>query len=91
MIISLTRTDNIFELKTGDVRAVPSLLVEHDPLPENRSHAAVYGEKDTEVRVKLGRIAARAGNTLTLERPLRLDYQAVFNPEIRKITPVTEI
>jgi len=35
------------------------------------------------------RITAVSGNTLTLERPLRLTYAAAQNPEIRKITPIT--
>lgn len=35
------------------------------------------------------RITAVSGNTLTLERPLRLTYTAAQNPEIRKITPIT--
>ena len=37
------------------------------------------------------RITAVAGNTLTLERPLRITYQAGQNPVIRKINPVTEV
>ncbi len=36
------------------------------------------------------RVTAVAGNTLTLERPLRITYLAGMNPEIRKITPITE-
>ena len=36
------------------------------------------------------RITAVDGNTLTLERPLRITYLAAQNPEIRKIVPVTE-
>jgi len=37
------------------------------------------------------RITAVAGNTLTLERPLRITYQAGQNPVIRKLNPVTEV
>ena len=37
------------------------------------------------------RITAVVGNTLTLERPLRITYQAGQNPVIRKINPVTEV
>ena len=36
------------------------------------------------------RITAVSGNTLTLERPLRITYLAAQNPEIRKITPIAE-
>lgn len=35
------------------------------------------------------RITAVAGNTLTLERPLRITYERAQNPEIRKIIPIT--
>ncbi len=37
------------------------------------------------------RITAVTGNSLTLERPLRITYEAAKNPEIRKITPITEV
>ena len=37
------------------------------------------------------RITAVAGNTLTLERPLRITYQAGQHPVIRKLNPVTEV
>ncbi len=37
------------------------------------------------------RITAVAGNTLTLERPLRISYQAGQNPVIRKLNPITEV
>ncbi|MEI8062872.1 MAG: glycosyl hydrolase family 28-related protein [Verrucomicrobiota bacterium] len=37
------------------------------------------------------RITAITGKTLTLERPLRITYQASQNPVIRKINPVTEV
>jgi hypothetical protein len=37
------------------------------------------------------RITAVAGNTLALERPLRISYLAAQNPEIRKIVPVMEV
>jgi hypothetical protein len=36
------------------------------------------------------RITAVAGNTLALERPLRITFLAAQNPEIRKIVPVAE-
>jgi hypothetical protein len=37
------------------------------------------------------RITSVTGNSLTLERPLRITYRAELNPEIRKISPVTEV
>lgn len=37
------------------------------------------------------RITAVVGNTLTLERPLRITYLAAQNPEIRKIVPIAEV
>jgi len=37
------------------------------------------------------KIASVTGNVLTLETPLRIGYTAGQNPEIRKITPVTEV
>ena len=36
------------------------------------------------------RVTSVAGNVLTLERPLRITFLAAQNPEIRKITPITE-
>jgi hypothetical protein len=36
-------------------------------------------------------VAAVTGNTLTLEQPLRTTYRAEQHPEIRKITPITEV
>ena len=37
------------------------------------------------------KITAVAGNTLTLERPLRITYSASQKPVVRKIYPVTEV
>jgi hypothetical protein len=37
------------------------------------------------------RVTAVSGNTLTLERPLRIGYEAAQNPEMRKVTPITEV
>jgi hypothetical protein len=50
-----------------------------------------WGASDWASKVvgQLLRVTAVAGNTLTLERPLRITYQAAQNPEIRKIIPVT--
>ena len=48
--------NGIMELPVKPVRDVP-LGVDHRPIPENRAHSEVIGAKDTEARVKLGRIA----------------------------------
>lgn len=48
----------VVRLVAGEARAVPGQSVEHTPLPENRAHTDVFGEKDAEVRVKLSRIAS---------------------------------
>ncbi|MBN2539778.1 MAG: immunoglobulin domain-containing protein [Deltaproteobacteria bacterium] len=37
------------------------------------------------------RISGVSGNTLTLQSPLRITYDADLHPEIRKITPITEV
>ena len=47
----------VVRMVAGQVRAIPGQRVEHSPLLENRAHADVVGEKDTEIRVLLGRIA----------------------------------
>ena len=49
--------------------------------------ASTWADK---VAGQLVRVTAVNGNTLTLERPLRITFLAAQNPEIRKITPVTE-
>jgi hypothetical protein len=49
--------NGVIGMTVGDVRAIESLTVVHEPLPENRAHTEVFGEKDPEVRVKLRRIA----------------------------------
>lgn len=47
--------NGVVEMLVGHVRAIPNLLVEHMPLPDNRAHTDVYGKKDVEVRVLLQR------------------------------------
>ncbi len=39
-----------------DVREIPGQTVVHTPIPSNRAHTDVRGEKDAEARVKFGRI-----------------------------------
>ena len=46
----------VVEMVTREVRAVPGQRVQHSPLPENRAHTVVLGEKDEEARVLLRRI-----------------------------------
>ena len=54
---------------------------------------AAWGASDWAPKVagQLLRVTAVTGNTLTLERPLRITLLAAQNPDIRKITPVTEV
>ena len=47
--------NGVVEMLVGHVRAIPNLLVEHTPLPDNRAHTDVFGQKDVEVRVLLQR------------------------------------
>jgi hypothetical protein len=58
-----TPQDNgVVSFNCGEVRKIPPpLVVEHKPIynppdERNRAHSEVLGEKDEEVRVKLGRI-----------------------------------
>lgn len=52
----------VVEMPVGAVRAVPDQSVVHTPDAQsgNRAHTDVKGEKTTEVRVKLGRLATWA-------------------------------
>lgn len=51
-----TPADNaVVSMNVGKVRAVPGQSVTHTPLPENRAHTDVLGEKDEEARVLLRR------------------------------------
>ncbi len=45
----------VVALPVSEVRNLGQ-IVEHDPLPDNRAHSNVIGEKDAEVRLKLTRI-----------------------------------
>ena len=53
--------NGVVSFNCGEVRQVPPLTVEHEPIqtgPEmNRAHSEVLGEKDEEVQVKLSRIS----------------------------------
>ncbi len=46
----------VVSLPVGGVRSIPNLTVVHEPLPVNRAHSEVFGEKDTEARLKLCRL-----------------------------------
>jgi len=57
--ISIAPSDEfaVVALQVVEVRAMGQ-EVDHDPLPENRAHTNVVGEKDAEVRLKLSRICS---------------------------------
>ncbi len=46
----------VIQMNVGQVRAIPKQSVTHTPLPSNRSHTDVFGEKDSEARLKFSRI-----------------------------------
>ena len=48
----------VVQMITGEVRQVPGQHVQHSPVPANRAHTDVRGEKDEQARVLLGRLAA---------------------------------
>lgn len=45
----------VMALPVRDVRGLAQ-IVEHDPLPDNRAHTNLTGEKDAEIRLKLTRL-----------------------------------
>ena len=46
----------VVAMLAGTVRTIPGLTLEHDPLPDNRAHSNIYGDKkDQEIRVRLTR------------------------------------
>ena len=47
----------VVELSVGGVRDIPNQEVDHDPLPDNRAHTNVLGEKDEEARLKLNELS----------------------------------
>ncbi len=47
----------VVSMNVGEVRGLPGQTVEHLPLPNNRAHTDVKGEKDEEVRVRLRRLS----------------------------------
>jgi len=46
----------VIRMLAGKVRTIPKQEVEHTPLPDNRAHTDVFGEKDEEARLLFGRI-----------------------------------
>lgn len=46
----------VIKMLVEKVRAIPDQMVEHTPLPDNRAHTDVLGEKDEEARLLFGRI-----------------------------------
>ena len=51
------RENLVVQMEVERVREIPGQSVEHSPLPENRAHTDVLGEKDPEARVMLRRAA----------------------------------
>ncbi len=49
--------NGVIEMSVKDVRAIPGQRVQHTPIPSNRAHTDVLGEKDEESRVKFLRIS----------------------------------
>lgn len=48
--------NGVVRMVVGMVRAIPGLVVEHAPLPDNRAHTDVIGDKkDPEIRILLTR------------------------------------
>ncbi len=52
------RRNAVIEMNVEDVRSIPHQIVKHCPMPENRAHTGVIGDKrgDPEVRIKFRRI-----------------------------------
>jgi hypothetical protein len=50
--------NGVLAMIAGEIRLVPDQRLAHDPLPTNRAHSQVFGDKDPEVRLKLKRIAS---------------------------------
>jgi hypothetical protein len=48
--------NGVIALGVGAVRSVEGLSVAHGPIPANRAHSQVLGEKDEERRLKLSRL-----------------------------------
>jgi hypothetical protein len=49
--------NGVIQLVAGSLRAIEGLTVEHTPIIINRAHTDVFGEKTTEVRLRLKREA----------------------------------
>ena len=56
----------VIRVNAGRIRRIPGQTVEHAPIPENRAHTEVYGDKksDPEVRVRFLQLS-------TIEIPLK--------------------
>lgn len=56
-----TPEDNaVLRFGAGVVASLPNQRLEHDPLDDNRAHSQVFGEKTTEIRLKLKRLCVWA-------------------------------
>lgn len=60
----------VIQLAVGKIRELPGQSVVHSPTIDNRAHTEVFGDKKLpEVRIKLGRLAERAGFIYRLDDP----------------------
>jgi hypothetical protein len=59
----------IVSLEVGAVRAIPDQTVVHEPLPTNRAHTEVFGEKHPEARLQFGRLVDRFGYIYRVDDP----------------------
>jgi hypothetical protein len=53
---SIPADNAIIKLSVAGIRLIEQLSVVHEPLPANRAHTEVFGEKSTEARMKLMRL-----------------------------------
>jgi len=47
----------VLRMNVGKIREVPTQVVLHAPIPDNRAHSEVQGEKTPQVRMLLARLA----------------------------------
>ena len=50
--------NGVLTMLAGEIRSVPRQRLAHDPIPTNRAHPQVFGDKDPEARLKLKRLAS---------------------------------
>jgi hypothetical protein len=52
--------NGVLTILASGIRSLPDQRLEHAPIPTNRAHSEVFGEKTTEVRLKLTRLSSWA-------------------------------